>query len=119
MRRSISPILSLFFLAGCLALESVEEGGSQCAGGQVFDPVHRTCQGAVIPEGAPSLNLQGVSINEDSGRTRVRLSYFDYENDPALGCQATSREDGFVREKSSKGCTSGPAPTILTLPTSP
>ena len=40
-----------------------------------------------------------MTIDEDFGRTRVRLSYLDYENDLATQCEVISRADGFVREK--------------------
>ena len=100
--------LALFYtflltLSGCLALEGGGQGGIQCGGGQVFDPLSRTCQGASVPEGPPELTLQGVSIREDSGRNRVRLEYTDYENDPATACEVSSDGYGFVREKSVDG----------------
>ena len=84
---------------GCLALESTQQGGIQCSGDQAFDPLSRTCQGIAIPEGVPTLTLQQVTIDEDSGRNRIRLAYTDYENDPPLACHVSSDGDGFVREK--------------------
>ena len=92
-------LAAALFLSGCLALETGIQGGIQCGGGQIFNPISRTCEGVVVSEGPPTLNLQKVNIDEDSGRNRIRLEYTDYENDPATACEVFSSRDGFIREK--------------------
>lgn len=79
-------IFMLVFFVGCLGGQSKKTTSPDCAAGQSFDSVSRSCQGAVVTNEPPVPSLSSFSIIEDSTNNIIELTYTDINQDLAYTC---------------------------------
>ena len=100
---NIIHLLALALFIGCVA----GEGGKKkadCATGQEFDSVSRSCKGAIVLPDAPTPLTKSVSILEDSGYNAITLEYQDGENDFATSCSVSSgSSQGYIKSLDLQG----------------
>tara|TARA_Y100000590_G_scaffold263893_1_gene296277 strand:+ start:123520 stop:129108 length:5589 start_codon:yes stop_codon:yes gene_type:complete len=106
----------LVFLVGCLGGGSKKTKNPDCASGQVFDTVSRSCQGAVVTQSPPVATLASFSLVEDSAATAITLTYSDVNSDNAFSCSVTDLDTNLYLPNPLPlcSCTGGVCQVILT-----
>lgn len=94
-------------LTGCIGGGSKKTSDPDCASGQTFDTVSRSCQGAVVVDQPPIPTLTSFSLLEDSGTTAVTLTYSDPNGDQAFSCSVTSLSTDLYTILPICSCTAG------------